>query len=80
MEKEAKTKSTKKKTVLKWKNRYSGEQGYVQSVSVKKGYFTNTFNKDEAKTYTSDSLVSKDLDILRGFGEMENNDFYSEEA
>lgn len=27
--------------VLKWTNKYSGETGYVGTVSKKKGYFTN---------------------------------------
>lgn len=27
--------------VLKWTNKYSGETGYVRTVSKKKGYFTN---------------------------------------
>ena len=31
----------KNKRVLKWTNKYSGETGYVGTVSKKKGYFTN---------------------------------------
>lgn len=64
---------------LKWRNRYSGETGYVKSVSLAKGYFINTFDKSEAKQYRSDKMISNDLDILLKIGEMDNNDFLTEE-
>ena len=64
---------------LKWRNRYSGETGYVKSVSLAKGYFINTFDKSEAKQYISDKMISNDLDILLKIGEMDNNDFLTEE-
>lgn len=65
-------------TALKWTNKFSGEVGYVKSVSAAKGYFINTFDKDEAKTYRSEKMISKDLETLETIGEMENNTFDSE--
>lgn len=62
-------------TVLQWRNKFSGETGYVGSVSVKKGYFTAVYSATEAKRYRSQSEISRDLEILRGFGEFERNEF-----
>lgn len=66
------------KTVLKWVNKFSGETGYVKTVSVAKGYFINTPNAAEAKSYKSETAINKDLAILEGFGEMVNNNFFTE--
>lgn len=68
----------KKITVLQWRNKFSGETGYVGSVSVKKGYFTAAFSATEAKRYRSQSEINKDLEILARFGELEQNDFRAE--
>lgn len=43
----------KNRKVLKWTNKYSGETGYVGTVSKKKGYFTNEPNILRAKRYVS---------------------------
>ncbi len=64
------------KSILGWRNRYSGEEGFVKSVSLKKGYFENTFNKSNAKSYVNEGLVRKDLNILNTIGETQNNDFF----
>ena len=66
------------KVVLKWRNKFSGEEGYVKSVSVAKGYFINTFNKYDAKTYVTPKAVDNDLQKLNSLGEMLNNDFFTE--
>lgn len=42
----------KNKRVLKRTNKYSGETGYVGTVSKKKGYFTNEPDVLKAKRYT----------------------------
>lgn len=68
------------KKILKWENKYSKESGYVKTVSVAKGYFTATFEAEDAKKYRSDKEVQKDLETLKGFGEFENNDFVVEEV
>ncbi len=67
------------KVNLKWKNKLSGEEGYVASVSKAKGYFVNTFDKAEAKKYASAAATQKDLVILEQLGELENNTFFTEE-
>ncbi len=61
--------------VIQWRNRWSGETGYVKSISVKHGYFTNTFSFEEAHKYGSKSAVSKALKDLEKFGETINNEF-----
>ena len=65
------------KTVITWKNKFSGETGYVKSVSKKKGYFENTFDVNEAKVYKSAKTIAKDMDAIKSFGELENNMFFS---
>ena len=66
------------KVNLKWKNRFSGEEGYVASVSKAKGYFINTFDKAEAKKYASEAAAQKDLVTLEALGEFVNNEFSTE--
>lgn len=68
------------KVNLKWQNRFSGEVGYVRTVSPKDGCFYNTFDKSKAKKYTSESVLSRDLTFLKGIGEMHNNLFTTEPA
>lgn len=63
---------------LKWRNKFSGEEGYVASVSKAKGYFINTFDKAEAKKYASEASAQKDLATLEAFGEFVNNEFFTE--
>ena len=66
----------KSRTVLKWRNKFSGEEGYVMKVSKANGCFINTFNPAEAKGYRSPAEVEKDLQVLAAIGEMYNNDFF----
>ncbi|MBQ2659203.1 MAG: hypothetical protein IJF87_11630 [Erysipelotrichaceae bacterium] len=60
--------------IIKWTNKYSGETGYVASVSRKEGHFINTYNREEAKDYSA-KTVSKIVDDLIAFGEGEENVF-----
>lgn len=69
----------KNRKVLKWTNKYSGETGYVGTVSKKKGYFTNEPDVLKAKRYVTNKAVNNDLETLKSFGEFENNDFAAEE-
>lgn len=69
----------KNKRVLKRTNKYSGETGYVGTVSKKKCYFTNEPDVFKAKRYVTDKAISNDLETLKLFGEFENNDFAAEE-
>lgn len=68
------------KVNLKWQNRFSGEVGYVRTVSPKDGCFYNTFDKSKAKKYTAESVLSKDLAFLESIGETINNVFVTEPA
>lgn len=45
----------KNKRVLKRTNKYSGETGYVGTVSKKKGYFTNEPDVLKAKRYLTNT-------------------------
>ena len=66
--------------VLKWKNRYSGETGYVKSIDVKEGHFVNTPDKKDACTYANAGLLAIALKKLEEIGECKNNIFESEFA
>ena len=68
------------KVNLKWTNKFSGEEGYVASVSKAKGYFISTSDKAEAKKYASEAATEKDLATLEAFGEFESNIFVTEEV
>lgn len=60
--------------IIKWTNRYSGETGYVESVSSKNRCFINATKKKDAKRY-SEKAVKGILTKLESYGEAENNDF-----
>lgn len=38
---------------IQWTNKCSGEQGYVKEIKRKDGHFVNTFDKSEARVYSS---------------------------
>ena len=61
---------------LKWRNKFSKEEGYVKSTSPKKGCFYNTFEKSEAKKYTNETMINKDLAFLNTIGETNQNEFF----
>ncbi len=60
---------------IKWANKFSKEEGYVGKVLKTKGYFENTYDKEEAKKYRRLSEAEKDIGILNEMGEGDNNDF-----
>lgn len=60
---------------IKWTNKYSGEVGYVKSVSNKEGHFNNTFDENKAKKYDSSIKAEKVIEKLISFGEGDNNNF-----
>jgi hypothetical protein len=60
---------------LKWRNKFSGEEGYVASVKKTKGHFVNTFDQADAKRYQFEKSVKNDIALLVEMGEGENNDF-----
>lgn len=70
----------KQAVVLKWRNKFSGEEGYVRSVRPSYDMFINTFNKGEAKIYPCEGSAQyvKDLNTLERIGETVNNIFFAE--
>ncbi len=69
-----------KGVVIKWRNRWSGEEGYVQSISTKKGHFVNTYNIKDAHRYERKCTISNALNALQAMGETKNNDFFTVEV
>ncbi len=62
--------------ILKWRNKNSGEEGFVKSVLGAKGHFVNTFDINEAKQYKGEKVLNKDIKTLEDIGETINNDFH----
>lgn len=60
---------------LKWKNKLSGEEGFVKNIRIFRGYFENTFEKPLAHTFSSKHECRTALKILSQFGEMKQNNF-----
>ena len=61
--------------IIKWTNKYSQEQGFVQSIVKAEGHFVNTYDAAEAKVYKRQCDVTKALNVLNSIGESENNNF-----
>ncbi len=60
---------------IQWTNKFSGEQGYVASISKEEKHFNSTFKKSEAKRYKTLSAAQKAIDTLISYGEGDNNVF-----
>lgn len=61
--------------ILQWTNKYSGDTGYVESISAKEKHFVNTFNQNDAKRYATRSVATRMITSLSSYGEAENNTF-----
>lgn len=61
--------------VIKWTNKYSNEQGYVKTVKKANGFFENTYEAAEAKTFSRQCDITRTMNLLESFGETENNTF-----
>lgn len=70
----------KQRLNVKWRNRMSGETGYVKTVKGKLGFFVNTWDKNEAKKYLSRTMAERDIVLLNEIGEGKDNDFEIVEA
>ena len=64
------------KAVLKWRNKFSGEEGFVKSVSKVNGHFINTWDLRNAKIYKGEKQLNNDLEILNCIGETKMNMFF----
>ena len=65
----------KQRVNVRWRNRLSGETGYVKSVKAKLGHFENTWEQTEAKKYISEKAANNDIVLLNEIGEGKDNDF-----
>ena len=61
--------------IIKWTNRHSNEEGYVESISSKERHFVNTFDKASAKTYKTAVVANRMISALESYGEAKNNVF-----
>jgi len=65
------------KHIIKWRNTYSNEEGYVERTSTKDRCFYNTTEIENAKAYSSEAIAKKTIRQLEGFGQGSaiNNEF-----
>lgn len=42
--------------IIQWKNKYSGETGFVKKLNHKKGFFENTFDANEARKFSAKTV------------------------
>lgn len=61
--------------VIKWTNKFSGEQGFVESINAKEQHFVNTYEQQNAKQYKTESNAKGMISKLISYGEGDNNDF-----
>lgn len=60
---------------LMWKNKWSGETGYVKAVLEKKGHFENAPTIETARKFKSENECRQAIAILHKIGEGTNNTF-----
>lgn len=60
--------------LLKWTNKFSGEQGYVGMVKKSEKHFVNA-DEAGAKKYRYEKQAINDIALLQEYGEADNNDF-----
>lgn len=57
------------KNVLKWKNTYSGEEGFVEKTSSKNKCFYDTKVQDKAKVYANETSATNAIKQLETYGQ-----------
>lgn len=60
---------------VKWKNKFSGEEGFVKNIRLFRGYFENTFEMSNARLYCSMHECKTALKVLKQIGEDRQNNF-----
>lgn len=65
-----------RKYIICWRNKWSGDEGFVKQIRQSSGYFINTFDKEEARRYRTSNEAQKAIDVLMSYGEGQNNDFF----
>lgn len=63
------------KAIIKWRNRYSGEEGYVGRTSTKNQCFYNSATREGAKLYADEKAARKVINTIKDLGEGRNNDY-----
>lgn len=58
-----------------WKNKDSGETGYVKGINLKEGHIDATWDKKEVKIYKSESVATGLLTKLLKMGAEQQNIF-----
>lgn len=59
---------------IMWKNRFSGDTGFVKAIRESKGHFENG-TVDEARRFRTNSECNRAIELLTQIGEAENNEF-----
>lgn len=60
---------------LMWKNKWSGDTGFVKAVREKRGYFENAPTIEDARKFKSEKECRDAIAILHKIGEDVNNNF-----
>ena len=60
---------------IRWRNIYSGEEGYVQMIRKTQKCFINTTDKLSAHKYRSENDAREAVNVLIEIGEGRNNIF-----
>lgn len=59
---------------IMWRNRFSGDTGFVKAVRESKGHFENG-TVDEARKFRTEAECHKTIKLLNEIGEGKNNEF-----
>lgn len=65
------------KHVVKWKNRRSGETGYVEKINRKEDHFVSTQEIKDAMHYANAGLASSAITTLYNLADSAENDYES---
>lgn len=60
---------------INWRNKDSGETGYVKGVNLKEGHIDATWSKEEVKVYKSEGVARGILTKLERMGVEQQNVF-----
>lgn len=63
------------KHVVQWKNRRSGETGYVEKINRKENHFVSTQEIKDAMHYANAGLASSAITALLNLADADENDY-----
>ena len=61
--------------IIKWENKFSAETGLVKKINKGKGYFENTYNVEEAKSFKTKKGAENAIETLKVLKDAENNTY-----